>query len=523
MKIKGGMPVKKLFILCLAILSLVVSANVFVVKFPDSVPLDTVGRLFVILTKNGAEEPRFQFGWGDAPSIFFATSVEGLGSDRTVVINTDVLGYPVEKLANLTPGFYYVQALFDFYKTFQRSDGAVVTIHKYFQFWEAPGNLYSNVVYSYIDPNKTSLRLSLNNQIPEEELPADTDLVKFVKIKSQILSEFWGDDMYLRVGIILPRDYHSSNELYPVRYNIGGFGTRYTRVLSLMKEGASFYKMWFEEDTPKFIYVQLDSEAPFGDCYWMNSENNGPYADALMKELIPYIEQHFRAIPEPWARLLDGGSTGGWVSLALQVFYPDFFGGCWSQIPDPVDFRSYQVVNIYEDKNAYFKDYGFYRAERPSKRDSKGDTVFTIRQENWMEYVMGPHGTSGGQWDSWQATFSPKGVDGLPLKIWDKVTGEINHKVAEAWKKFDIYLYLKNNWSKLADKLKGKIHILAGGRDSYFLENAVYTLKEFLDKTEPHYGGYVKIVPEVGHRRILTDKQVMLEMYQAIEEKLKSK
>jgi len=40
--------------------------------------------------------------------------------------------------------------------------------------------------------------------------------------------------------------------------------------------------------------------------------------------------------------------------LAVQVFYPDEYNGCYAACPDPIDFRAYCLVNIYEDENAYY-------------------------------------------------------------------------------------------------------------------------------------------------------------------------
>ena len=77
-----------------------------------------------------------------------------------------------------------------------------------------------------------------------------------------------------------------------------------------------------------------------------------------MIEALPEIlEEKFRMIREPYARVLSGGSTGGWESFAYQLYYPDFFGGTWTGCPDPIDFRRFQLQNIYEDPNMYYREY----------------------------------------------------------------------------------------------------------------------------------------------------------------------
>ena len=120
------------------------------------------------------------------------------------------------------------------------------------------------------------------------------------------------------------------------------------------ESGYEFYRSWTSDDLPRMILVTFQHPTPFfDDSYAVNSANNGPYGDAIMQELIPEIEKRFRIIQKSYARVLTGGSTGGWESLALQVFHPDFFGGTWTFFPDPIDFRRYQLVDIYSDSNAF--------------------------------------------------------------------------------------------------------------------------------------------------------------------------
>jgi hypothetical protein len=280
-----------------------------------------------------------------------------------------------------------------------------------------------------------------------------------------------------------------------------------------------FKTNWLADDSPRMIQLYLDGDGPFGDSYQVNSDNNGPYGDAITQEVIPYVEQKFRGVGEPYARVLDGGSTGGWVSLALQVFYPDFLNGTWSFCPDGVDFRAFQLVNIYSDKNAYVNAHGF---ERPSARDLNGDVRFTIRHECQMENVMGlgdSWSMSGEQWGAWNATYGPRGKDGRPVPLWDPKTGEIDHSVVEHWKKYDLRMVLEQNWKTLGPKLKGKINIWVGEADDYFLNNGVHLLDEFLKKADPPYRGKIAYGPGKGHCWLaLSERQLMNEMAAAIEQ-----
>jgi hypothetical protein len=383
----------------------------------------------------------------------------------------------------------------------------------------APGNLYSEVKRVHLDPRRGgSVRLELTKVVPPEEPPQDDEYVRYVKIQSNLLTRFHGRPIYLRAGVILPRDHAAGGgRRSPLRVHIGGYGSRFTDVRRLMADGADFRRLWLARDTPRMIYLHLDGDGPYGDPYQVNSANNGPYGDALTQELIPYVEEKFGAIGRPEARVLDGGSTGGWVSLALKVFYPDYFNAVWSFCPDGVDFRGFQLINIYSDKNAYVNNNGF---ERPSARERNGEVRFTMRHECQMENVMGLGDSwtmSGGQWGAWNAVYGPRGRNGRPAPLWDPKTGEINHSVVENWKKYDLRLILQQNWKTLGPKMRGKLNIWVGEADDYFLNNAVHMLDDFLGEADPPFEGRIAYGPGEPHCwRGITEAELMQQMASVI-------
>lgn len=455
------------------------------------------GRLFVVLSTSNTREPRLSVGRTgiDAPPVF-ARDVTAFGAPDAITIGREAIAFPIESLAAVKPGEYFAQALFD-------TNIDLKSIN-------APGNLYSAVQKVTVDPKTNqTVRLTLDQKLPPERLPPDTEMVKFVSIQSKRLSEFHKRPIYLRAGVLLPRGYDPARR-YPLRIRIGGYGARFTGVQNLLAATSEFRAAWMADAAPRMILLQLDGDGPLGDPYQVNSANHGPYGDAITGELIPYVENRFHAIGSPSARVLDGGSTGGWVSLALQVFYPDFFNGAWSYCPDGVDFRAFQLVNIYEDANAYVNRFGF---ERPSMRELSGETRFTMRHECQMENVLGAGDTwtmSGEQWGAWNATYGPRGADGRPVPLWDPKTGAINRSVVDHWKKYDLRLALEENWTTLAPKLRGKIHIWVGDADNYFLNNAVRMLDTFLSTANPPYEGSIEYGPGKGHCWVgLTPRQIM--------------
>jgi hypothetical protein len=225
-----------------------------------------------------------------------------------------------------------------------------------------------------------------------------------------------------------------------------------------------FYRDWTGTGFPRVLLIEIQHPTPYyDDSYAVNSENNGPYGDAIQYELIPEIERRFRGIGQGWARFTYGGSTGGWEAMAVQVFYPDEYNGAWVACPDPIDFRAYTVVNIYEDRNAYYLDSRWKRTPRPGQRNWLGQVATTLEETNHRELALGTKSRSGDQWDIWEAVYSPVGSDGYPKRIWDKLTGEIDRAVAEYWREhYDLVHILRRDWKTLGPKVRGKLFIYAG-------------------------------------------------------------
>lgn len=438
------------------------------------------GRVFLFINKKNDREPRLVDGDVslDAPPML-ARDVKRFGSGSTAVIDNSSIAYPISDLAHLPAGEYFVQALLD-------TNIDISSLN-------APGNLYSEVQKVRLDPqNGGTIKLTLSNTVPAEKLPSDTEYVKFLKIQSPLLSKFYGRPIFVRAAVLLPKTYLTDTSAkFPLMVNIGGYGSKYTRAIRYTDQNSTAYKSWMADGLPQMVELFVDGDGPFGDSYQVDSANSGPYGASLTQELIPEVEKQFRLIGRPDARFLTGGSTGGWVSLALQLFYPDYFNGTWSGFPDSLDFRSYQLVNIYKDDNAYVNSNGF---ERPSARLANGDTEFTMRLECQKENVMGAgdsYTMSGGQWGAWNAVFGIKGANGRPAALWDPKTGRIDHAVAKEFEKYDLRLFAERNWATIGPKLDGKIHIWVGEADDYFLNNGVHYFDEFVSKADPKYNGWI--------------------------------
>ncbi len=492
-------------------------------------PLD--GRILLVLTTQAEPEPRFQVNASFNAPLIYGIDVEGLAPGNEAAIDGGVFGFPIRSLADIPAGEYYVQALLHKYETFHLANGKTVKLpmdRGEGQRWNrAPGNLYSTPKLMRVDPTQVQrISIDLDRVIPPIEEPADTKYVKHVKIQSKLLTEFWGRPMHLGAHVLVPEGFDEHPEArYPLMVfqghfpsDFGGFRTEppdpdlepdysarfdvhgYNRIQQ--QEAYDFYKQWTGSNFPRMLIIEVQHANPYyDDSYAVNSENLGPYGDAITYELIPYIEEQFRGIGEGWARFLYGGSTGGWEALAVQVFYPDEYNGAFAACPDPIDFRAYTSVNIYEDKNGYYYDSEFKKILRPGHRNWLGQVDITNQDYNHLELVLGTKGRSGDQWDIWQAVYSPMGEDGYPKPIWDKLTGAIDHEVAQYWREnYDLRYIMERDWATLGPKLEGKVHIYAGDMDNYYLNNAVYLTEQFLESTtNPYYNGEVDYGDRAEH------------------------
>ncbi len=501
------------------------------ISFPterSKTPLD--GRLLLMISTDGSKEPRQQIDNSAKTQQIFGIDVEGWKPGQNAFVE-ESLGYPVKSMNQIPPGIYWVQALLHKYETFKKADGHTVKLpmdRGEGQHWNlAPGNLYSKPRQITIDPKKAeTIAITLDQEIPPINPPKDTKYIKHIKIQSKKLTEFWGRPMYLGACVLLPHGFDEHREArYPLMVfhghfpnTFGGFRENppdpnlepdYSDRFKLkgynkiqQEYAYKFYQEWIGPSFPRFVIIEIQHPNPFyDDSYAVNSANLGPYGDAINFELIPYIEEKFRCIGQGWSRFTYGGSTGGWEALATQMFYPDMYNGCFAACPDPIDFRAFTVVNIYEDKNAYYLDSKWKRTPRPGHRDYLGHVSATLEEMNHRELVLGTKSRSGDQWDIWEAVYSPVGPDGYPKRIWNKLTGEIDRSVAEYWReRYDLGHILKRDWQTLGPKLQGKIHIYCGDMDNYYLNNAVYLVEEFLkNTTNPFYGGEVDYGDRAEH------------------------
>jgi hypothetical protein len=507
----------------------------FEVTYPLSLePGPITGRLIVAVSKQAEPEPRLLLDLLRSPAAF-GVDIDAVRAGTTMVVDSGAAAYPLDNLRALPRGEYFVQALLIRYTHVRRSDGhelwvplsSAPTVAPRF-----PGNLYSKVQKLTLDAGQPfAVPIELTQAIEPFVDEPDTQWLKTVRIKSEILSKFWGTPIYFGARVLLPRGFDDHRRArYPGIY-VFGHGTPFffdtdpatnteraiarARAANL-QTGYEFYQTWIRDDFPRVVGICPIIPSPYNvESYAVNSANNGPWGDAITRELIPYLEKKFRLIPQPYARIVEGASTGGWEALATQLYYPQLFGGAWVFNPDSIDFSRYQRSDIYRDENMFSVPTSpWTAAERPMKRDSEGQVLWTMRQLAQFEAMLGSRGRSHYQLDIWQATHGPTDADGYPALLFDKRTGAIDKNVVAYMREhgYDLTEYTRRNWRTLGPQLNGKLNFFAGEQDDFFLNLGVYNFQDMLREQQdpPAVARFEYGRPKKGHNWHLTDFSEMV-------------
>lgn len=433
-----------------------VKASAFRITLDPSLFKDAyTGRVYIALgTESGRGEPRQSMGeWGGGSQVL-AIPVDKMPPGGVINVDATALGYP-NAYADIKPGRYRAQAVI---KNSPDSPNP----------GRGPGDLYSKPVLVDFTPGTGDVVELTPTEVVKERPFRETDRIKLVEIKSEKLSAFYGREIKVRAGVCLPKNWvDDPSKSYPTIYFITGFGGDHKSIMFMSQ------MLPTDGSADDVMLVVPDPICELGHSVFADSANNGPRGASLMQELIPEVEKRFHGARDASRRYVTGISSGGWGSLWLAVAYPDAWAGCWSHCPDPVDFRDFQRINLYADHT------NMYRDEKEQRRPlSRNGDVVSLWYDDFVrqETVMGP----GGQIHSFEAVFSPKGPDGKPLPLFDRVTGNVDPKVAKAWEPYDIRLVIERNWKTLGPKLAGKLHIYAGEVDTFYLEGAARLLQKSL-------------------------------------------
>jgi hypothetical protein len=408
------------------------------------------------------------------------------------------------------------------------------------------GNFFGEpetVVFTKGKPTSVTLHLSkVTHAKAWPAAEAEALGVELIEVRSKLLSDFHKRDVMLRAGVVKPKVIDPANK-YAAIYEVPGFGGRHFDALRAARTRQAATGPAADLAARTF-WIVLDPESPNGHTLFADSANNGPCGQALTQELIPAIEAKYpMLVNKPVGRLLRGHSSGGWSTLWLLLTYPDVFGATWSTSPDPVDFRRFELADIYGQRSFYsvsesdpsfdnpmkqskfapvvVADKGVVRVEfggRPReiglgsfRRDGK--CVMTVEQEAKGEDVLGPDNTSGQQWDSWMAVWAPRNDRGHPAALFNPATGRIDDKIAQAMKGYDIGQKLRNSPATLGPIFRTRVHLAVGSADSFYLNEAVQLLKNDLNREYPARSpltetGYIEFVQGADHGTIFQSELI---------------
>lgn len=424
-------------------------------------PKGASGRLLILMKQGKPNGDTIRTGFIPGETWMAAQEVVHLAPGATVQVDTDRIAFP-KPFSEAPAGDWHYMAILD-------------VDHSYARNGMGPGDLVSAV--------SATPKLTLTKETPARKPLVDTETVKLVEFESPMLSRFSGRPIVMQAGVVLPAKIAKGVKL-PTVYHIHGFGGDHSAA-------------WRAKPATNFqaIHVYLNASCPGGHHVFADSVNNGPWGAALTEELIPHLEKRFPLISKPYARFLTGHSSGGWSTLWLQVAYPKFFGGTWPTAPDSVDFKSFTGIDVTpgSSQNAYLTKDGkpLYLVRM------KGKDVVTFKDFALQERVGGEF---GGQIDSFDWVFSPRGIDGRPMPVFNRQTGEIDQKVAEYWRKYDISYQVQNRWAELGPLLRGKIRLVMGDQDTFHLDEAAKIFCAFMASKGAEDA--CEIVPERDHMNL---------------------
>lgn len=422
------------------------------------------------------------------------------------------------------------------------------------------GNWYTGVQVAEFGAGAGDIMLLLDQKTVRAEWPraqADELQVEEVRVVSALLSKFYGREVVMEAAVIVPRGFDGKRK-YGTVYEVPGFGGTHADALGRARRRINKPVGGAEEGTWEVGQARLDEEAYWvvlnpessnGHTLFADSANNGPRGEALVREMIPAIERAYPAMAATRdGRLLRGHSSGGWATVWLATAYPETFGGAWATSPDPVDFRRFQLIDLYGQRSMFtlqradnawnnllagsgfvpvvLEDWGRSVVQVGGRPEvvalgsfrRGGTMLMSVEEENAGEDFVGPGNTSAQQWDSWFAVFGPRGAgdggnDGTVVSPYEAKTGRIDAGVVEGYKAYDIGLKLRNKPGEMGPLLRERVRLVVGDKDNFYLNEAVALLGRDLGRVYPPRAperelGYIEVLAGLDHGTVLQSKRV---------------
>jgi S-formylglutathione hydrolase len=179
------------------------------------------------------------------------------------------------------------------------------------------------------------LVLSLGVAVLARESKARGTVVQ-IKVHSAALEHnHVGDSPDRNVSIYLPPDYNSGSLRYPVLYLLHGYtaddrgwmNSSYVGVPDIMD------RLLQRHVIEPMIIVMPNSFNRFAGSFYVNSELSGGWEDFVVRELVGYVDAHYRTLADVEHRGVAGHSMGGYGALRLGMQNPEVFSAAYGMSP----------------------------------------------------------------------------------------------------------------------------------------------------------------------------------------------
>lgn len=188
-----------------------------------------------------------------------------------------------------------------------------------------------------------------------------------------------GDTIPDPPSVYLPPSYTGSARRYPVLYFLTGFGDT---PRDYLEGGYQGFKLKDAMDSliaahiiEEMIVVVVSGFNSFGGSFFVNSPVTGNWEDYVQKDLLTYIDSHYRTLATANSRGISGHSMGGFASLLYAMRRPDLFGAVYALSP-----------GLFEES---FERHGNVLSDRPAVlRYLAYDSVIAASPRSRMKHVL---------------------------------------------------------------------------------------------------------------------------------------
>jgi enterochelin esterase-like enzyme len=163
--------------------------------------------------------------------------------------------------------------------------------------------------------------------------------VERIKVHGQSLEGNLSKDSPERdVSVYLPPSYATdAARRYPVVYMLHGYTDDDARWFGMVRHWVDFPVVIEQAltgpETREMIFVMPNSYTRFQGSMYSNSVVTGNWEDFVARDLVAYIDAHYRTIPEVASRGLAGHSMGGYGAMRIGMKYPDIFSSIYLLSP----------------------------------------------------------------------------------------------------------------------------------------------------------------------------------------------